>query len=49
MRPTSIISRINRNDSTVRTDEDFEHMYEVAREVSEKSNGAFDITVGTVG
>lgn len=44
--PNSIISRINRNDTTVRTDTDFENMYNVARQVSEQSNGAFDITVG---
>jgi len=44
--PQSIISRINRNDSTVKTDEDFELMYKVANEVSKQSNGAFDITVG---
>lgn len=42
--PTSIISKINNNDS-VPTDEDFETMYNMAREVSEKTNGAFDITV----
>ena len=43
--PTSIISRINNNDSTVTTDSCFEAMYEEARIVSEKTNGAFDITV----
>lgn len=45
-RPNSIISRINRNDKDVRTDTDFETMYRVARQVSENTNGAFDITVG---
>lgn len=44
--PQSIISRINRNDQTVMTDADFEHMYKEALEVSRKTNGAFDITVG---
>lgn len=44
--PQSIISRINRNDTTVRTDEDFELMFKVAKDVSEHTNGAFDITVG---
>lgn len=44
--PQSIISRINRNDSSVRTDADFELMFKVAQEVSENTNGAFDITVG---
>ncbi|MDR3653171.1 MAG: FAD:protein FMN transferase [Paludibacter sp.] len=44
--PASIISRINQNDTTVRTDTDFEDMYNEAKLVSEKSHGAFDITVG---
>lgn len=44
--PQSIISRINQNDPTVKTDADFEEMFKVAKEVSERSNGAFDITVG---
>lgn len=44
--PTSIISRINRNDTTVRIDVDFELMFKVAAEVSHRTNGAFDITVG---
>jgi len=43
---TSIISRINRNDPTVTTDADFETVFNEAQKVSEKSNGAFDITVG---
>lgn len=43
--PNSIISQINRNIDTVRTDAYFEEMYKMARSVSEKSNGAFDITV----
>jgi len=44
--PQSIISRINRNDPTVRTDADFDEMFKVAMEVSVRTNGAFDITVG---
>ena len=44
--PQSIISRINRNDSSVRTDADFEKMFTVAKEVSDNTGGAFDITVG---
>jgi len=44
--PQSIISRINRNDQGVTTDADFEEMYRVAMEVSKRTNGAFDITVG---
>lgn len=43
---TSIISRINRNDPTVKVDSMFEHMFYVAKQVSEHTNGAFDITVG---
>ncbi len=41
----SIISRINRNEEVL-TNDDFEHMFEVAEHVSTLSNGAFDITVG---
>jgi len=44
--PNSIISRINRNDTTVTTDQDFEIMYSAARETAENTNGALDITVG---
>lgn len=41
----STISRINQNDTTVRTDKDFEDMYAVANQVSQQTNGTFDITV----
>lgn len=44
--PNSIISRINRNDTTVRTDLLFETMFNAAQEASERTNGALDITVG---
>lgn len=43
---TSVISRINRNDKTVRTDAFFETMYAEAQQVSLHTGGAFDITVG---
>lgn len=43
--PNSIISRINKNDPTVKTDAYFKKMFETAMYVSEKTNGAFDITV----
>lgn len=43
--PNSIISRINTNDASVTTDSFFEEMYNMAYQVSEQSNGAFDITV----
>jgi FAD:protein FMN transferase len=42
----SIISQINRNVDTVVTDKHFEMMFNTAMEVSAKTNGAFDITVG---
>jgi FAD:protein FMN transferase len=44
--PNSIISRINRNDTTVRTDSLFETMFYAAQEASKRTNGALDITVG---
>lgn len=44
--PNSIISRINRNDTTVRTDVLFETMFNEAQEVSRRTSGALDITVG---
>ena len=43
--PNSIISKINQNNDSVITDEFFETMFNAAMEVSEKTNGAFDITV----
>ena len=43
---TSVISRINRNDTTVRTDKDFEDMFKEAQEAAKNTDGAFDITVG---
>ena len=42
--PTSVISKINRNDSVV-VDSLFSTMYQEAYAISELSNGAFDITV----
>lgn len=43
--PNSVISRINQNDTTVRTDEYFETLFNVAQEISEITDGAFDMTV----
>lgn len=43
--PNSIISRINKNDENVITDDFFEMMYYEAEKVSENTGGAFDITV----
>ncbi|MFA6400751.1 MAG: FAD:protein FMN transferase [Salinivirgaceae bacterium] len=44
--PYSIISRMNRNDSDVLADELFETCFKKAMEISETTDGAFDITVG---
>jgi len=44
--PNSVISRINRNDSTVKTDSNFETMFYTAQNASKHTNGALDITVG---
>lgn len=41
----SIITGINNNDTSVITDKYFNDMYYMAKRVSEKTNGAFDITV----
>ncbi|WP_047445201.1 FAD:protein FMN transferase [Alistipes sp. ZOR0009] len=43
---TSIITRINNNDTTVRTDAYFDECYKLSEEVYQATNGAFDITVG---
>jgi thiamine biosynthesis lipoprotein len=45
-KPNSIISRFNNNEPGVIADKNFTTVYEKAMEVSEKSGGAFDITVG---
>lgn len=42
---SSIISRINRNDTTVVVDEFFRSVFETANQVSERTDGAFDMTV----
>jgi thiamine biosynthesis lipoprotein len=44
-KPGSVISLINQNNDSVVTDSYFENMFAVAQSVSEKTNGAFDITV----
>ena len=44
--PNSIISRINNNDKTVKTDLYFETMFYAAQEAAKRTNGAIDITVG---
>lgn len=44
--PNSKISRINSNDSTVKTDLYFETMFNAAQDAAKRTNGAIDITVG---
>ncbi len=44
--PNSLISRINRNDTTAMLDADLERVLRTGQEISEKSGGAFDLTVG---
>lgn len=43
--PNSIISRINKNDSTVEINDMFTEVFNKSKEVYEASGGAFDITV----
>ncbi len=43
--PRSVISQINRNDTSARTDHYFETMYAMAEWVYQATGGAFDITV----
>ncbi|MDO9153809.1 MAG: FAD:protein FMN transferase [Paludibacter sp.] len=43
--PNSVISKINQNNDSVLTDDYFETMFKTAMEISERTNGAFDITV----
>jgi FAD:protein FMN transferase len=44
--PSSIISRINRNEAGIEPDDYFVKVFSRALEISEASGGAFDITVG---
>lgn len=46
--PSSIISRINKNDTSVRLDDHFINVFNQSIEVSEKTDGLFDITVAPV-
>lgn len=45
---TSIVSKVNRNDSTAQADEHFMKVFNKAIEVSKMTNGDFDITVGPI-
>tara|TARA_R110001583_G_scaffold25760_11_gene93174 strand:+ start:42623 stop:43627 length:1005 start_codon:yes stop_codon:yes gene_type:complete len=44
-KPESIISRVNNNDSTVALDHYFETVFKRSIEISEITNGAFDMTI----
>jgi len=44
--PSSIISRVNNNDSAIVLDESFVGNFQLSMEVSKKTGGAFDVTVG---
>ncbi len=44
--PVSLISRINNNDSTVVVDKYFADVFNKSVEISERTNGLFDVTVG---
>jgi len=46
--PASIVSRINRNDSAVIVDDYFTDVLKKSIDVSEKTNGLFDITVAPI-
>jgi thiamine biosynthesis lipoprotein len=46
--PASLISRINRNEPGVRTDQKFRDVFTKSFEVYKKTDGAFDITVGPI-
>lgn len=46
--PVSIISRINKNDTAVVADDHFINVFNQSIEVSQKTNGLFDITVAPV-
>ncbi len=44
--PNSIISRVNNNDTSVIPDEHFISIFKLSQEVSKKTGGTFDITIG---
>jgi thiamine biosynthesis lipoprotein len=46
--PVSIISRINKNDNSIEVDDYFSDVFNKSMEVSEKTNGAFDVTVAPI-
>jgi thiamine biosynthesis lipoprotein len=46
--PDSDISKVNRGDSTVVVDSIFREVFEISKEVNEKTNGYFDPTIGVL-
>ncbi len=46
--PNSIISRVNSNDMSVIPDEHFISIFKLSQEVSRKTGGTFDITIGPI-
>jgi len=44
--PTSVISRLNNNDTSVTADPIYETIFKKSMEVSARTDGAFDVTVG---
>ena len=46
--PNSILSRVNRNDPDVRLDGYFIDNFELSQEIASKTDGYFDITVGSL-
>ena len=45
--PSSIISKVNQNDSLVILDEYFIENFNLSKEIADKTDGAFDLTVGS--
>lgn len=46
--PNSILSRLNNNDTSVKLDHSFIENFKLSLEIAEKTNGNFDITVGSL-
>jgi thiamine biosynthesis lipoprotein len=46
--PNSIISKVNRNDTSVVLDNYFIENFSLAKEIAEETDGAFDLTVGSL-
>ena len=44
--PTSILSRVNKNDSSIVLDDYFIDNYNISQDVAIKTNGSFDFTIG---